>query len=562
MVPRQGRRRWVRVSRKSNLRDTAGQYNPGVEPVLTASQMAALDAYAIGTLGLDSRILMSNAAREVLAAIHAYFPSARRLAILAGPGNNGGDGIALGYYARQSGYEVELYLCGEEDYRASEDGAYFLKLCAAIGLTPYELNSTQMLHDAAVDADLIVDALFGTGLTRAVEGYFADVMDALGTLPQPIVSIDCPSGLDCTTGIPRGACVHADLTVTFGMRKLGFFHPAALELLGELALRDIGLGFASPLGIAGMSVGDFLLPELLQPRRLDTHKGDFGRVLIVAGHEVYPGAPRLAALGALACGAGLVRLVVPQCIHGACCDDPSVMCAPHSMDSAGGFSAEPDARLLEWLDWADALVVGPGLGAGDAVKLAASLIAASKIPSVVDADALRALPVAREADWPLVLTPHPGELARMMALERGDVLEHWFEAARDCARKHRALVLAKSAQCALADGELLLFPHRGHPALATGGTGDVLSGMIGALLALARVSVRETAQRHSAEELRSLAASAAICAVNIHSSAATLCAAELGESSVSAYHLAQALPKAMKALIEAARQGMLGGGSE
>lgn len=540
----------------------AAAYNPAVQSVLTAAQMTALDQYAIGTLGVDSRILMSNAAREVLAAVRSYFPQATRLAILAGPGNNGGDGIALAYYAKQADLEPELYLCAEDGYKASEDGAYFLKLCAAIGLAPYELHAAHMLQESAADADLIVDALFGTGLRSTVSGFFANLFDLASQLPAPVVSVDCPSGLDCTSGLLMGACVRADLTVSFGLPKLGFYHPQAIEYVGELIVRDIGLGYTVPEGTAGISAPDFLMADLAITRKPNSQKNDYGRVLIVAGHETYPGAPRLAAQGALAAGAGLVRLVVPQSIHTACCDDPSVMCAPHSMDGAGGFCAVPDARLLEWLDWADALVIGPGLGSGDAVQLAKALATAAKVPTLVDADALRALPVERESQWPMVLTPHAGELARLLDADPDYVNVRWFEVAQDAAQKHNALLLLKSVQCQLADGELALFPRRGHPALATGGTGDVLAGLCGGLLARIRRTARASGPALDARQCLSACATAVVSAVNIHAAAGALCAGELGENSVSAYDVAQALPKAMKSLIDAARQSMLGGETE
>lgn len=524
--------------------------------------MAALDRFASGTLGVDSRILMSNAARETLTVIRALFPQAQRLAILAGPGNNGGDGIALAFYARQAGLDPELYLCAEDGYKASEDGGYFLKLCAASGLAPYELHAVQMLQESAADADLIVDALFGTGLHSTVSSFFVNLFDIASTMPAPVLAVDCPSGLNAGTGLPMGGCVRADVTVSFGMLKLGFFHPQALEWVGDLVVRDIGLGNMSPEGIAGISVPDFLMADLAVPRKADSQKNDYGRLLIVAGHAVYPGAPQLAALGALAGGAGLIRLAVPSCIHAACSGHPSVMCAPHSMDSAGGFSAVPDARLLEWLDWADALVIGPGLGSGEAVQLAGALAAKARIPALVDADALRALPVQRDCEWPLVLTPHAGELARLLGCAADYINLRWFEVAQEAAKKHNALVLLKSVQCQVADGELALFPRRGHPALATGGTGDVLAGLCGALLARTRRKTPIEGAALDARQCMSACATAVVSAVNIHAAAGTLCASELGENSVSSYDVALALPRALKSRIEAARQAMLGSESE
>lgn len=377
--------------------------------------------------------------------------------------------------------------------------------------------------------------------------------------------MDCPSGLDCTTGLPLGAVVEAALTVTLGYAKLGYFHPAAIEHLGELAIARLGFGGLPEAGITPQAQAwpDAFWEPLRRARKLDTHKGDYGRVLIVAGHVRYAGAPRLAARGALLAGAGLVRLVVPGPAYPVCAGDPAVMAAGHACDGHGGFASEPSAELLEYLDWADALVLGPGLSsAPEAAQLVRSLLARRDLPAVVDADGLRALgpeveaglledysPEARE--WPLVLTPHVGELARLAGVDVAQARERWFDLAQSEAQRHEALVLAKSCQCAIAvPGSGLIFPARGHPALAAGGTGDVLSGMLGALLARWHAGEgdggRFPASRIAMRRLQ--AAELAATAVNIHVRAARCAVRDLGENSLTAASLCDYIPQALQEL--------------
>jgi NAD(P)H-hydrate epimerase len=524
-----------------------------VQPVLTAQQMAALDRYTIEQLGVESRILMSNAARASLAAVRQLWPQAARLLILCGPGNNGGDGIALGYYAQQAGLDPVLALCSKEAYKPSEDGQYFLDICRKAGLPLLHLHEASQLAGAAADtqAELCVDALFGTGLSKSLEGFYRELIEAQHELAIETLAIDCPSGLDCTTGLPLGTAVRANATVSFGFAKRGFYHPAAINYTGELYIADIGLAGIeqSDTETGGYAMPDALWDELREPRLPDTHKGDYGRVLIVAGHARYPGAPRLAARAALRSGAGLVRLYVPQYIHSVCSEDPAVMVAPHNSDGSGGFAAEPDDALLEDLAWADALVIGPGLGSGAAVALAHKLIARADIPVVVDADGLRALPLERQSSWPLLLTPHAGELARLLDESPESTTAHWFEAAIRCAAQHNAFVLAKSSQSLLAlpDG-MLLFPRRGHPALATGGTGDVLSGILGALLARLHAGAERGKQAGAASRASALISlpEVIISAANLHAQAGRIGAERLGENGLTATDLPDLIPEALQ----------------
>ena len=376
-----------------------------------------------------------------------------------------------------------------------------------------------------------------------------------------MLAVDCPSGLDCTTGNLQGAAVKAECTVTMGYAKRGFFHPQALELVGELITADLGFGSLADASIAPSSHAwaDALWEPLALPRVKNTHKGNFGRVLVVAGNAQYPGAPRLAALAALRAGAGLVRLVVPESIHGVCSSHPSIMCSGHPEDDAGGFAQQPSAQLLEALEWCDALALGPGLGDGAAaLDLARTLLDICERPVVLDADGLRTLSGcdAPPKRWPLVLTPHLGELARLAGVKQGALEALLFGLAVSQAQRHNALLLAKSAQCVLAaPSGALLFPHAGHPVLATGGTGDTLTGMLAALLARWHAlssdagGTLDAGHAMTLPALRELTAAEIVCtAVNWHAAAARSWVAKHGENGMTAVDLIEELPGALSSL--------------
>jgi hydroxyethylthiazole kinase-like uncharacterized protein yjeF len=528
-----------------------------MRPVLTADQMAQLDAFTIERLGLEGRILMSNAAREVLAAITERWPQARRLLILCGTGNNGGDGLALAYYAQQCGLSASAVLCrpGITDPPAlSTDAEHYYNLCQR-AFVPVELLVRPALLPEIVtsaSADVIVDAIFGIGLNRPLEEYFSSLIERLNQTSRPVVSVDCPSGLECSSARDLGPVVEADMTVTFGHPKLGFFHPRASRFIGELRCRQLGFAGLAESGVAAdcFAWDDAFWQGLAQPRADNTHKGDYGRVVIVAGHARFPGAPRLAAAGCLRAGAGLVRLVVPEPIASASAADPAVMVYGHPA-SSGGFAAEPDTELMGYLAEADALVIGPGISADDqGSQFMRAVLERTDLPTVVDAGALAALPgQPGERRWPLVLTPHTGELARLAGCPTDVAAAGWFDLGRELAARHQALVLCKSSQSMLAlPDQGLIFPRAGTPALAAGGTGDVLAGMLGALLARLR-AMEAGAGMPVRTAARLLSMSEVVCtAVNWHSAAGALGAELYGETCLTSSDLPDLLSEALRVL--------------
>jgi len=535
-----------------------------MQPVLTAAEMAELDRYTIERMGVEGKELMGRAAREVLRVSQLWFPDAKRPVIFAGAGNNGGDGVALAGFMLEAEQLPLIVICQPDitdPPRLSSDSSYYYDMAVKAGvevrLLPDPAEAVEILSSAG--GDLLIDSLFGTGLDRPLGDYYVKLLDLLRGTHLPVLAVDCPSGLNCTSGEVYEGTLPAVVTVTMGYPKRGFYYPAAVEYVGKVITADLGFASLAEAGVvpACLDWPDALWEPLRHRRRLDTHKGDYGKLLIVAGHASYPGAPRLAALGALYAGAGLVRLVVPEPLFTACSSDPSVMVEAHSTDGQGGFAARPDARLLEYLDWADALLIGPGLGDGEAPsELAGELLRRRDLPVLIDADGLRALwpgngdtlvaeLSAQRRAWPLLLTPHVGELARLAGVSTAEASARWFEVARETARRLQVLVLAKSCQCLVAEPEgNIVFPRCGHPALATGGTGDVLSGIAAALLARRHaLEARQPAPPESSRASDSIVI--AVSAVNIHAQAGRLGAKFWGENGLTPTELARLVPRAM-----------------
>jgi ADP-dependent NAD(P)H-hydrate dehydratase / NAD(P)H-hydrate epimerase len=454
-----------------------------------ADEMRAIDRAAIEVLGVPGRELMERAGAAVARFAHAFLGSGGRALVLAGAGNNGGDGYVVARRLRADGVDVRvaslvprLRLAGDA-LQAREE--------AEVAGVPID-DAPELAALQAGPHDLVVDAIFGTGLSRAPEGLFAEAIRTIGLLRDAgakVVAVDVPSGLSADTGRPLGPCVRADATVTFGFQKRGLvLHPGA-ELAGQVVLADIGI---PPEAAARVPVGCELLTEeaarlLVPPRLPEAHKGEAGRVLVVAGSPGKTGAAHLALLGALRGGAGLVTLaareeVLPQALAGR----PEAMSVPLlSRGPLGDADLEP---LLAAADGADAVVIGPGIPRGpETARLLRAFLGRARLPAVLDADALNALAErggVAGLGAPAVLTPHPGEMARLTGLGIAEVQTDRIGLAARSARAWGCVVVLKGARTVVADpgGPPAVVPT-GNPGMATGGTGDVLAGLAGALLA-------------------------------------------------------------------------------
>lgn len=462
--------------------------------VLSASEMRAVDRRLIEEIGIPSLVLMENAALGVVEALAERFPRARRVAIFCGPGNNGADGLAILRQLATRGYDASaVLLAGGRPL--SEEAEQQLAICRRLELAVTEAGDEGALADLVAEAaaaDLALDALFGTGLTRPLEGLFAAAVAGINALPCPVLAVDLPSGLDASTGALPGPHVVAALTVTFAAPKVAHLLRPAEGAVGELAVADLGV----PPELIDEAPGDLHAltaeeaADLLPPRAPDSHKGSHGHLLIVAGGPGRAGAAILAARAAVRAGAGLVTAAVPAPLL-ATVDLGSLESMTLALPAGpeGELAAAAAAAALAALAGKSALALGPGLGTSPAAAAAIRDIALeAELPLVLDADGLNAFAgrleelAARVA--PAVLTPHPGEMARLLGVSSAEVQADRLAAARRAAELSGAVVVLKGYRTlTAATGRGVWINLTGGPALATGGSGDVLAGMIAALLA-------------------------------------------------------------------------------
>lgn len=461
--------------------------------VLTAAQMREADRRTVEDVGLPSIVLMENAGRQVVAAIERAFEDAPvlRFAVLCGRGQNGGDGFVVARCLHERGRDVTVYLVGREvDVRG--DARINLRVLSHLSIevvevadaTAWELHAPEVLG-----ADIVVDAILGTGLAGPVTGLVASIVDDLNASGTPVVSVDLPSGLDASSASVTGPAIQATLTVALGAPKLPLVLPPAEEHAGTVYLADIGIPRAVIAGLGGERV-ELITRERVRrhvsPRPAESQKGDYGRVLIVAGSQGRTGAAWLAAMGALRSGAGLVTVATPrscQAILAALGAEYMTLGLEDTADGHIDFGAVDTVSDVD----ADVIVMGPGLGRSPStMAFVQAVVDQAGVPVILDADALSAWAgdldrLRGREDAPLVITPHPGEMARLVGLPIEEVQQRRLELARDVASARHVHVVLKGYRTVVAspDGHIGL-NTTGNPGMATGGTGDVLAGMIGA----------------------------------------------------------------------------------
>ncbi|MEH3055311.1 MAG: NAD(P)H-hydrate dehydratase [Patulibacter minatonensis] len=447
---------------------------PGwLAPLLLPDELGASDRYAITDHGIPGIDLMERAG-AALAHVAASALPAGPIAVLCGSGNNGGDGFVAARILRASGREVRVLLTREAS-AARGDAAIALERLGTDGLL-----GPAALSEALEGATGAIDALLGTGASGPPSGAAAAAIAALVASALPVVACDLPSGIDAATGEVPGAAVRALATVTFHRRSPGHVILPAKEHVGRLSVVDIGIPAGAPIAPATGAIRDAVLAEL-PTRGADSHKYAAGAVAVVAGSPQYPGAAVLAVRGAQRAGAGYVTAVVGEPAVGLVRQaSPEAIVRPWPEPGA-------DTSLTDALgERADAVVLGPGMSGADAAPLVHAALMADR-PTVLDADGLA--PFAGELDRlqreaPLILTPHAGELGRLLDRSASEINAHRLDAVREAARRSRAIVVLKGDDTLVAhpDGRVAV-NDLAAPALATAGTGDVLAGAIGALLA-------------------------------------------------------------------------------
>ncbi|MCI0672288.1 MAG: NAD(P)H-hydrate dehydratase [Myxococcaceae bacterium] len=457
-----------------------------MKPLHTAAGTKTLEERAAAH-GLSVSILMENAGAAIATSAMEIAEPGGQFLVLCGPGNNGGDGLVVARKLAEAGRRVRVELLGAPE-RLGPDPKRNLVALEELGLHPAPIPVNAEVRRG----DVVVDAIFGTGLNRAPEGAAADAVERIAAWRSRgarVVAADLPSGVQSDTGQAFTPCVQADVTVALGVLKRGHVLEPGASRCGEVRRVDIGLVDADAAFAPTTMIEDEDVLRLLAPRRADSHKGTYGHVLVIAGSAGKSGAAALSAQGALRTGAGLVSVatradVVPLVLAHA----PEVMGIP--LPGEGPLGLADLNALLEAADGKRAVVIGPGIPRGpETPRLLDALLEELTVPCVLDADALNALAdnvdLLARAKAPILLTPHPGEMARLLKSDTHTVQSDRIAAARDFAVRHHVVVVLKGAKTVVAteDGRVCINPT-GNPGMATGGTGDVLSGMLGALLAL------------------------------------------------------------------------------
>ena len=464
--------------------------------LVTGTQMASVDRKAIEELKVPGLDLMENAGRAAFRVAIEMLKGARekKVVVVCGRGNNGGDGLVVARLLAKEGTKVSVFLLGERE-KVKGDAKVNLRRAEQVGVPVDELTGPEglaRLERALSTADLVVDAIFGTGFKGKAEGLPAEAISSINSSGKPVLSVDLPSGVEADTGKVHGPAVRAERTVTFGLPKFGqAFHPGKSHC-GVLEVADIGFpeeALDSVQGVAEWATEDEVRAKL--PERPPTaHKGTCGKVAVVAGSVGFTGAAALTAMAALRTGSGLVYLGTPKSLNDILeVKLTEVITRPlPEVRNRRCLALRAAGEVYRLLEETDVLAMGPGLGTyRETVELVARVVRRLRKPGVLDADALNALSkdpsplLEREA--PLVLTPHPGELSRLIGVPVPEITSDPLGYAREAASRFRSVVVLKGAPTVTAtpEGQAYVNPT-GNEGMATGGAGDVLTGVIASLI--------------------------------------------------------------------------------
>ncbi len=511
--------------------------------LLTAEEMQKLDRTAINELGIPGVVLMENAGLQVMEIIFKIIgdPQGKTVTIFTGKGNNGGDGFVVARHLLNAGAQVKVLMFAEIEDIAG-DAKINLNILQKMGHKVYPVtnpNSLNVIKLALVYTDLVVDAIFGTGFKGSVPDHIGKAIEMINQSGKPVVSVDIPSGLEANTGKAHGLCIKATGTVTFAQAKVGLVIQQGPEYVGELTVADISIppDLVKIQGIKRFLTTSEIIKNIIPMRQPNSHKGTYGRVLVVGGSQGLSGAAAMASEAALKAGAGLVTLAVPATLHNLMeVKLTEVMTTPLPETREVSISIEALPLVQKLLEKVDVLALGPGMSVHEStVAFIRQLLPGLQKPTVIDADGLNALSGTEDilagCQAPIVLTPHPGEMARLMGIKTEEVQNNRVEIASEAAGKWNATVVLKGARTVIAgpDGSLYINPT-GNPGMASGGTGDVLTGIIAGLLGQGLTPLQ-----------------AAVAGVYFHGLAGDLAANEKGMLSLVAGDLLDFLPQATKA---------------
>ncbi|MBF0509909.1 MAG: NAD(P)H-hydrate dehydratase [Deltaproteobacteria bacterium] len=515
----------------------------------SAAQMQQLDKITIEEVGIPGVVLMENAGKGCTDLILKYFPAqvSSGTAIVAGKGNNGGDGFVIARWLHHQGFRVCIYLLADPA-SLKGDAAINFEIVRRLNLPLIIITDETELDQQAASikgAGLIVDAILGTGLTSEVGGLFGRAIDLINAgheAGKTVVAVDIPSGLNADNGRIMGRCVNADLTVTFGLAKLGQIVFPGFSHVGRLEVVDISIPSAV---VAAQKLDCRLITTkiatgIIKRKALDSHKGRYGHLLVLAGSPGKTGAAAMTAQSALRAGAGLVTLGIPAGLNPVM-EAKLTEVMTESLPQTDQLTFAPDALqpILTLLGNKGALAVGPGISTHpDTAGLILELLPEVTVPMVIDADGLNILnghlDVLKSLKAKAVLTPHPGEMARMLGLTVHDVQYNRTELARRFASEYGVVLVLKGARTVVADPDSGIYINStGGPALSAGGTGDVLTGILGGLLAQGYAPIK-----------------AAVAATWVRGRAADMLAKDRGDTGLLATEISDQVPLVFKGLGE------------
>jgi hydroxyethylthiazole kinase-like uncharacterized protein yjeF len=463
--------------------------------LVTADEMRKMDQKTIEIFGLPGRLLMENAGRGATRIIIEKFSElkGKKVGVAAGRGNNGGDGFVIARYLKEYGALVTVFLLSEIR-KVQGDAQANLKLLSSLEIPVYEVPDKQTFEKHKVtlkQQELWVDAILGTGLRSEVKGYYRHVIQFINNSQAAVFAVDIPSGLDSDTGQSCGISIQADATATFAFAKTGHMLYPGADLSGELSIVDIGIPTSmidnidpkqrllTPVSVSG---------EYL-PRLSEAHKGSAGHLFVIAGSPGKTGAAALASLSAMRTGAGLVTLGIPAGLNSVLESQAlEVMTLPLSETKDGMLHESSEQNILVFLENKKCLAIGPGLGTEPTTrKLFFRILQKTRIPVVIDADGISMLAentsVLKTLEMPVILTPHPGEMARLMNTTSSEIQKDRITVSRAFAREYNVHLVLKGAGTVIAhpDGSVYINPT-GNPGMASGGMGDVLTGIIAGFL--------------------------------------------------------------------------------
>lgn len=513
--------------------------------IVNGSQMKKIDQSAIHEYGIPGVVLMENAGRSVTEEILSSLEGKekRKVAIVCGRGNNGGDGYVVARHLLQKNVDVEVFIIGRPENIAGDAGIH-LRILEKLGAPIRYLTEESNLKEFELilrECNMIVDAIFGTGLTRELNPFFKEIIQMINDAKKEIIAVDIPSGIGADDGKVYGAAVRADKTVVFQLPKIGNINYPGAEYTGEWVLKDIGIPqqIIEKMDLNVHLITKEMVRNILPLRKKDTHKGIYGKICMIAGSVGMAGAAVLVSRSALVSGAGLLKIAVPKAINDILQQKvPEAITVPLEESEKGFIHSEEAEKLISVMEKSDVIAIGPGSGQSKQFhEIFNTVVEHAVQPVVMDADALNILSkdvgMLNRLKGQVVMSPHIAEMSRLTGKDIEYIAQHRIEIASEFSQKWNCTVVLKGARTVVSDGKGKIFINQtGNPGMATAGSGDVLTGLIAGLIAQGIAPV-----------------DAAIAAVYIHGYAGDRAAKRLGEYGLLAGDISAEIPLALKELV-------------